>query len=392
MAAIYDLLLRLDATGVVLAKTEIQALTGLRGVAAGMVVLYHFWPVGPSPAPGLAQAIGKGYLWVDLFFVLSGYVMALNYGSLFADRPFAPRAFATFFMRRVARIYPAYIVLFLLQLSFVLLAYGSVSEAHHWGGAEALNVPVRDIPANMLLVQSVGLAPSLVGQAWSISAEFAAYLSFPLLVTVSVFGSRRAAMLSLIAACLLLVAVVIGDGSDGAKHAGALDAYDCTHLTPLMRCLGDFILGLLAFRIGRRAAVARFVGRDTVGVAVLGMVAVMFAGGAPDLAIVALFPVLVLCLVENTGVSRPLFENAAVLRLGELSYAIYLMHPLLQAPRDAARDALAHFAPTLPAGLVSGAMAFVILWVLASAIYRWVERPGRQMLRQFGTGRLAASG
>src|ERR1700758_3388223 len=87
-----------------LAQTDIRALTGLRGIAAGMVVIYHFWPVGSAPAPGLARAVGKGYLLVDLFFVLSGYVLALNYGSLFEEHPFSPRSFATFFMRRGARI------------------------------------------------------------------------------------------------------------------------------------------------------------------------------------------------------------------------------------------------------------------------------------------------
>lgn len=375
-----------------MAKTDIRALTGLRGIAAGLVVVYHLWPVGSAPAPGLARAVGKGYLHVDLFFVLSGYVLALNYGSLFKEHPFSPRSFATFFMRRVARIYPAYLALFLLQLGLAMLVYGTVTEAHHWGGAEALPAPAWDIPANVLLVQSVGLAPSLLGQAWSISAELAAYCAFPLLVTISVFGNRRAAMLSLIVACLLLLAVVVGNASDGAKHAGALDAYDGTRFTPLMRCLGDFILGLLAFRIGQRESVARFLGHDAVGAALLIVLAVMFVAGAPDLAIVALFPALVLCLAANTGAQVQLFVNAPIVRLGELSYAIYLMHPLLQAPMDSSRQTLERVLPSLPARLVSGVMAIVILLAAAGAIYRWIERPGRQMLRHLDPTRRVAHG
>jgi peptidoglycan/LPS O-acetylase OafA/YrhL len=316
----------------------------------------------------------------------------LNYGSLFAERPFSPRAFAFFFARRVARIYPAYIVLLLLQLSFVLLIYGNFGEPHHWGGAEALADPVYDLPANILLVQSVGLAPSMIGQAWSISTEFAVYCAFPPLVTLAVFGSRQTAVLALIVAFLLLVAVVVGDASDGAKHAGALDAYDSTHLTPLMRCLGDFILGLLAFRAGQRGVLASLLARDAVAGLLLVALPVLFVVGAPDLAVVALFPVLVLCLAGNNGVPARLFANAPMVRLGELSYAIYLSHPLLQAPRDAVCHKLEHVLPVLSAALLSGAAALVVLWLVAGAIYRWVEQPGRRMLRYLGPIQSAAAG
>lgn len=373
-------------------KVDIRSLTGLRGIAAGMVVLYHFWPASPSLAPGIALAISKGYLWVDLFFVLSGYVLALNYGSLFAEQPFSPRTFAFFFARRVARIYPAYFVLLVLQLGFVLLMYGNFGESHHWGGAEALVNPIRDVPANILLVQSAGLAPSVIGQAWSVSTEFVVYCAFPPLVTLAVFGGRRAAALALISAGLLLVAVVLGDAKDGAKHAGALDAYDGTHFTPLMRCLGDFILGLLAFRAGQRGLFARLFAHDAVGAGLLVALPLMFASGMPDLAIVALFPALVLCLASNNGMPARLFSNASMVRLGELSYAIYLSHPLLQAPMDAACQGLERVLPVLPAVLLSRGAALAVAWVVAGAIYRWIERPGRQVLRNFEPMRRVAAG
>lgn len=356
-----------------------------------MVVLYHFWPVAPSPTPGLPQAVGKGYLWVDLFFVLSAYVLALNYGSVFANHPFSPRAFGVFLMRRVARIYPAYIVLLVLQLGFVLVAYGNVTEPHYWGGAVALNTPAWDIPANVLLAQSVGQAPSLLGQAWSMSAEFVTYCAFPLLVNVSIFGNRQIAALSLFGAGVLLVAVIICNASDGAKHAGALDAYDCTQLTPLMRCLGDFILGLLAFRASKHQLIARFIGRDTVGTLLLVALTVMFVVGAHDLAIVGLFPALIIHVVENSGTPVQLLESGPMVRLGELSYAIYLVHPMLEAPMAALRQELEQLFPLLPAGLVSGAVIMVALWSLAWTIYHWIERPGRKMIRHLGDTQLGGA-
>lgn len=356
-----------------------------------MVVVYHFWPVAPSPDPGLPQAVGKGYLWVDLFFVLSAYVLALNYGSQFARQPLSPRAFGVFLMRRVARIYPAYIVLLVLQLGFVLLAYGNVTEPHYWGGAAALNTPAWDIPANVLLAQSVGQAPSLLGQAWSMSAEFVTYCAFPLLVNVAIFGNRRIAVLSLLAAGVLLVAVIVGNASDGAKHAGALDAYDCTQLTPLMRCLGDFILGLLAFRASHHKLIAGVIGRDAVGILLLVVLAVMFAAGAHDLAIVGLFPVLIVYLAENSGPPVQLLESGPMVRLGELSYAIYLVHPMLEAPMAALRQELEQLLPALSAGVVSGAVITVTLWALAWTIYHGIERPGRKIIRHLGDTQLGGA-
>src|SRR5690242_15715766 len=102
-------------------KPEIRALTGVRGVAASLVAIYHFSPT-KEMAPGLLRnVVSRGYLWVDLFFVLSGFVIALNYGQLFASG-FSRRAFATFLVRRVARIYPLYLVVVLTGLAWGLAA------------------------------------------------------------------------------------------------------------------------------------------------------------------------------------------------------------------------------------------------------------------------------
>ena len=96
-------------------KPEIRALTGVRGMAACLVAIYHFSPT-KDMAPGpLHNSVGRGYLWVDLFFVLSGFVIALNYGHLFASG-FSRTAFATFLTRRVARIYPLYLAVLVAGL------------------------------------------------------------------------------------------------------------------------------------------------------------------------------------------------------------------------------------------------------------------------------------
>ena len=89
---------------------DIRALTGVRGVAAAVIVLYHFGDVQLSTG-GTASyfRIPFGYLPVDLFFMLSGFVMALTYRDAFDSG--GMKTFATFMLKRVARLYPAYLVI-----------------------------------------------------------------------------------------------------------------------------------------------------------------------------------------------------------------------------------------------------------------------------------------
>src|ERR1700712_3003224 len=95
---------------------DIRALTGVRGVAAAVIVVYHFGDVQLSTG-GTADyfRIPFGYLLVDLFFMLSGFVMALTYRHAF-DKP-SLGTFANFMLKRVARLYPAYFVIGLFYVA-----------------------------------------------------------------------------------------------------------------------------------------------------------------------------------------------------------------------------------------------------------------------------------
>src|SRR5271163_1843907 len=102
-------------------------------------------------------------------------------------------------------------------------------------------------------------------------------------------------MIGVVAITLLAVvaATVI---HDGAYHSGRLDAYDGTHLAPLMRCTGGFLLGMLTFRIGSMPVLTTFASRDSVGLLTLVALIGAMSVGTPDLAVVAVFPAVVLCL------------------------------------------------------------------------------------------------
>ncbi len=97
-----------------------SALTSMRGVAALGVVLFHSLAILPQVAQQVPALFStRGYLWVDFFFVLSGFVLTHSNGKKFAGS-FTPVAYKSFIVARFARIYPAYIVVLAL---FVLLEF-----------------------------------------------------------------------------------------------------------------------------------------------------------------------------------------------------------------------------------------------------------------------------
>jgi peptidoglycan/LPS O-acetylase OafA/YrhL len=366
------------------APSDIRALTGLRGVAAMLVVVYHFWPPADISANWLKWTVGRGYLWVDLFFVLSGYVIALNYGRLFAHG-FSWSVFMGFLVRRFARIYPLYIVLLGAQILYTITIYGGFKETDAWA-AVTVTHPALDIPANLFLVQSLGISRSIINQAWSISTEFAAYLCFPIFVALIISAALRyVAMIGVLAITLLAVvaATVI---HDGAYHSGRLDAYDGTHLAPLMRCTGGFLLGMLTFRIGSMPVLTSFASRDSVGLLILTALFGALSIGAPDLAVVVLFPAVILCLSRNLGVAAGIFANPVTYCLGLWSYAVYLLHPLLQRPRDLLDGALDVYLSHDLAEMSASLAVIVVLLILSWVSYNCIEVPGRRVIQRMAAG------
>jgi peptidoglycan/LPS O-acetylase OafA/YrhL len=95
---------------------DIRALTGVRGVAAALIVVHHFGEVQLFGGGSVVFVkVPHGYLAVDLFFLLSGFVIALTYRDALGDAKI--RSYTHFLLKRVARLYPAYLAIGLLYLA-----------------------------------------------------------------------------------------------------------------------------------------------------------------------------------------------------------------------------------------------------------------------------------
>src|SRR5260370_1119873 len=170
-------------------------------------------------------------------------------------------------------------------------------HTHRWAVSTAPNG--RGAPRarpSRAFAASRRLGRSIDGVAWSVSTEWAAYLLFPLLVAVVLFGRPRAALAAAVGAAVVVGATVTLTMRDGAYHSGPLDAYDGATLEPLLRCLGGFVLGLVPFRLAQSPRAVAVAGHDLTIAAALRLLVSGLAARVHDLLIYPLFALLVLRL------------------------------------------------------------------------------------------------
>jgi peptidoglycan/LPS O-acetylase OafA/YrhL len=353
-----------------MAKADIRSLTGLRGVAALWVAAYHLLLPGGIVTGRAASILGRGYLAVDVFFILSGFVLALNYADRFAG-PHPMRALPGFLWRRWARIFPLYGLILVTRLAYTAARYGGFALPRPWIAAP-LPHPWVDIPANLLLIQSWGLAPSVIGPAWSVSTEWGAYWLFPILAVVMLHRHASWAIAGAIAATGCVLAAGLGHGS--------LDCWDGQTLSPMLRCLGGFTLGVGLWRLSLWPPAARLAASPATGWAVCTTLAAGLAIGAPDLVLYAAFPALVLCLACDQRGPAGIFATRPALWLGEISYALYLLHIFLLHPLDQARAALGLLLSPPLASIAAALGTLALALAAAEVAHRSVERPARTWL------------
>ncbi|MFP2929931.1 acyltransferase family protein, partial [Pyxidicoccus sp. 3LG] len=247
----------------------LDALTGLRFLAALHVVLFHFGQACVVTAPeGVRNWMGAGYSAVGVFFVLSGFVLAWNYLDGDGRMETGPRAF---WAARVARVYPVYVLTFLLAAPTTI----AVSMAANGWKVGAMKLAVGGLGALALLQAWVPrLALYWNPPGWSVAVEGFFYAVFPRLARwlPRLHPSRLPLALGvvwglgLVPPLLYLWLLPDGPGpvdvSSGGNWMGALK------FNPLMR-LPEFVFGVLlgwAFVREREAGVAR--GRGAVLAAV----------------------------------------------------------------------------------------------------------------------------
>jgi peptidoglycan/LPS O-acetylase OafA/YrhL len=291
---------------------KLDSLTALRGIAALSTVLVHLVAVWAQVFPSMQhwawfQHFARhSYLFVDFFFILSGFVMCHVYADVF--RHSVSRTDYLHFMRaRFARVYPLHFLL--LALYVALAAAGMKQEQEN---------PDWSIAANLLLVQALGFFsyPTWDRPSWSISVEWWTYVIFPFVVMRVPYRHRLAGLAGL--------AMGTGGFCWLAIHFGSADL---TVGFAFVRCLLGFLAGASVYAIAHMRP-----DRAPSAILTAGIMLAVAAG-------LTLLPspvadiVVFLCfcaLVYAARSSQPQWlHQRTLVWLGDISYSIYLWHTLL---------------------------------------------------------------
>ena len=342
---------------------ELRALTGVRGIAAWFVVFYHIRLSIAGLPTGLRDVFAKGYLAVDFFFLLSGFVIWLTWSdrSRIGGAHDGGTSIPRFLQKRIARIWPLHLVTLGGAVALALLLRAT--------GRSDPQFVFPELPLHILLLQNWGFTHHLAWNdpAWSISAELGAYLLFPVLV-IAVDWRRLPSWALLAIASGLLVGLHL------AMNAPTLGT-DIPRFG-LLRCLIEFTTGSIVCELWLRW---RGTSRALIYAALFAaIVAGGWIAGAPETLVVpALFAAVLLLLALTAGRPGNPFELRWTHYLGEISYATYLSHFILWKAFKLVfvSDATA-VSPTRIA-------LYLGLVLLASiALYHLIERPSQRWLNR----------
>jgi peptidoglycan/LPS O-acetylase OafA/YrhL len=344
-----------------------KSLSGLRGLGAIWVTLFHVFYQSTN------HLISVGYLGVDLFFILSGFIISHVHNADFANG-YRPAQHWKFLQLRLIRIYPLHVFILFAFALFVFTAPRFVEQHVHperFGFGPFL--------ASLFLVHNWGFTSTTFwnGPTWSLSAEWLAYLAFPF---ISVAVGRLNPKYSLLAALVALVSlelilfITMSPRGDMGKVG-------------LLRIGFEFLSGCF---IQRYAAWDRRRSTASLEWVALGLLAIAIY--IPSLRAFApiSFALLILAVVSGQSIATKLFSSPPMLFLGDVSFSLYMCHwPLIQVRNWSMKQGYMSEGVSLFALLVAICIVTILCW-------KYVEVParafGRQLLRANVSKELDAQG
>jgi len=293
-----------------------EALDGLRGICALLVcilharILSHFYAL---------DFIRNAYLFVDFFFVLSGFVICVSYSNKIKEK----KDFLKFAIKRVGRIWPLHILMLLVLLAIELAKYSILSQSsiNSDSGAFVGRFSVDAFFSNVFLIHALGIYDTLTwnNPSWSISVEFFTYLVFGLIVYL--FRSKLQSVSILIAISSILVLYFLNSPN-----------MDITYDYGLIRCFAGFFIGVFIF-LWRKISLSLsfFVGSVIEWILVVLIVLFVSFFGHEQWSLLSpiVFGFTVWFFSYELGSFSSLLKSKFIQILGVLSFTMYMLHSVL---------------------------------------------------------------
>lgn len=351
---------------------RLDQLTSIRGIAAWWVVVYHSQAfLKEKISPDALNVISYGYLAVDLFFVLSGFVLFLNYHSRVNHN--APKTILLFYWNRFARIYPLH---FVMMISYLVLTvtFFYFSSSGKPPGSYSTETFIQ----SLLLMQTWGNNELTWNvPSWSISSEWAAYMIFPLII----FFMRKYLVgitMHIFLSIFVLFSISYIYNSLGMTSIGSSIAK-----MAIIRTLFEFTLGcvIASVYINHTDFIVKF---RYLGLVIFIGACLIFAKSKIDdyfIFPIAFFSLIAYLSVDTSYITR--FLNFPLLvYLGEISYSTYMVHYFIYDILKAGIGTVYEYA-----GLGQLAISFFIVLLASMAMHHTIEIPSQRYLRNIFSNR-----
>lgn len=359
-------------------RKRFEVLDAFRGVAALMVAIYHLHVVGYLTD---SVIIYNSYLFVEFFFVLSGFVISYSFTSKINE----PFDVVSFIKKRFSRIYPLHL--------FMTLAFVPFSLANLFMGVDLGDrFSIESLLSNVVLIQALGVndGPSWNLPSWSISVEFYTYVVFALLMlaTDKLLPRLRFLYIPLIVSCISAVVLcfnsTMGDASNWA----------------FFRCMYSFFLGVASFYLSNRIKASPLL--EWVSIIVL--IAFLSSQKIEDQSLMAFlspfvfFSTVIAFSKESSAISCILKHRNFQL-LGMLSFSIYLTHAWFVSGIKAISKVTEKVIDYQFMFIVDGKRTIdfgfgiindviyipylIVVLLISSITYRYIEKPWQNRINQF---------
>jgi peptidoglycan/LPS O-acetylase OafA/YrhL len=299
----------------------INSLTPMRGIAAIWVMFFHmdviifyreFGTLIPHETSGI---LTKGYLWVDFFFLLSGFIISHVYGETLSNHFRKWKTIKTYLWARFSRIYPLHLFTLLLLIPFVVV-FPIISPAVVDGSWKTF-MAWSALPGNLLLLNAMNqhsyLSWNLV--SWSIGAEWWTYLAACFIIPFVFKKSWVQNVILAVVAASVLSVMIYWKGN-----------LDITFDYGWVRCVAEFSLGAVLYQMYQKQLGKDVLSKSFSFLCAFGFIVLIFHFSWNDLFVIPTFCLLLLATAHNNGAIKTILETRIFKYFGDISYSIYMMH------------------------------------------------------------------
>ena len=361
----------------------------MRGIAALLVALFHFEMAIARFVPAkLTMFFEKCYLMVDLFFIMSGFIILHVYKDDFAYH-IKGNSFKKYIIARFARIYPLHFFAMLLLVTLV------ITFSPHGTYPNAIENPWA-IPTGFLLLHSYYIHNIYTWNipSWSISAEWAAYLLFPFLALFLNKKKLSALILFVIFIIAAYVSIMYLLPRKNYLYPSIPVPHNLntTYDYGFLRGIAGFMTGMLVYKLYQCSLLKGIFHKDIFAATIILLLVLAMHFAVSDAYCIILFAALVFVFALNNGYLHACCNNKFAQYIGKISYSIYMMQIFLQEPfsKGLRLPGVVGFGRGKQNieffdGLGYFFIYLVLLLAISSITYYTIEQPCRKWINRLGS-------